>query len=163
TALDRERALRDLRQHDGGIHPLGDPVGKPEPVESGRRHHDGVERARLLEPGGDVAPQLATAEVGTHRRELGPSPHRAGADARAPGAGRPRPRGGGAGSARRRGGGGGPPRSGSAPSPSPDGGADGRSFAECTATSARPSIPACSTSFTNTPVPPMAWIGTSRR
>ena len=40
---------------------------------------------------------------------------------------------------------------------------DGRSLAECTARSARPSSTACCTSFTNTPVPPIAWIGTSVR
>ena len=40
---------------------------------------------------------------------------------------------------------------------------DGRSLAECTATSARPSSTACCTSFTNTPVPPIAWIGGRRR
>ena len=36
-------------------------------------------------------------------------------------------------------------------------------MAECTATSARPSSTACCTSFTNMPVPPIAWIGTSVR
>ena len=40
---------------------------------------------------------------------------------------------------------------------------DGRSLAECTARSARPSSTACCTSFTNTPWPPMACIGTSVR
>ena len=35
----------------------------------------------------------------------------------------------------------------------------GRSLAECTARSARPSSTACCTSFTNMPVPPIAWIG----
>ena len=45
----------------------------------------------------------------------------------------------------------------------PAAGSDGRSLAECTATSARPSSTACWTSFTNTPWPPMAWRGTSVR
>ena len=39
----------------------------------------------------------------------------------------------------------------------------GRSLAECTARSARPSSTACCTSFTNMPVPPIAWMGTSVR
>ena len=45
----------------------------------------------------------------------------------------------------------------------PGAGLDGRSFAEWTATSARPSSSACSTSFTKTPWPPSSPIGTSRR
>src|SRR5439155_6461172 len=43
----------------------------------------------------------------------------------------------------------------------PSGVVDGRSLAECTAMSARPSRTAACTSLTNTPCPPMAWIGTS--
>ena len=45
----------------------------------------------------------------------------------------------------------------------PAAGIDGRSLAECTATSARPSSTAACTSFTNTPWPPMPWSGTSTR
>ena len=45
---------------------------------------------------------------------------------------------------------------------SPGAGIDGRSLAECTATSARPSSTADCTSLTNTPCPPISWIGRSR-
>src|SRR6056297_257720 len=45
----------------------------------------------------------------------------------------------------------------------PSAGSDGRSLAECTARSARPSSTARCTSLTKTPWPPMTWSGTSRR
>src|SRR5581483_6253650 len=54
-------------------------------------------------------------------------------------------------------------RSGTAASRSPAAVSDGRSLAECTARSARPSSTACWTSLTNTPVPPMVQMGTSAR
>src|SRR5207248_3215622 len=46
---------------------------------------------------------------------------------------------------------------------SPGVGAEGRSFAEWTATSARPSSTAACTSFTKTPCPPISQMGTSAR
>src|SRR5829696_6163836 len=55
------------------------------------------------------------------------------------------------------------PRSGVAPITSPDGVVEGRSLAEWTATSARPSRTAAWTSLANTPLPPSSQMGTSRR
>ena len=50
-----------------------------------------------------------------------------------------------------------------APITSPSWASTGRSLAECTATSARPSSTACCTSLTNTPCPPIVCSGTSWR
>ncbi len=109
----------------------------------------------LLEAGGDVAPQLGEREVGPPRRELRAPPHRTGRHARPAGsASRVDPTSASRGSA----------RSGTAASTSPRARPiAGRSLAECTARSARPSSTACCTSFTKMPVPPTAWIGTSVR
>ena len=52
-------------------------------------------------------------------------------------------------------------RSQNAASSSPSAGVEGRSLAECAASSARPSSTARCTSFTNTPCPPMVCSGTS--
>src|SRR3954452_10073154 len=54
-------------------------------------------------------------------------------------------------------------RSGTAPMTSPSGDSDGRSLAECTAKSARPSRTAACTSFTKTPWPPISQMATSVR
>ena len=54
-------------------------------------------------------------------------------------------------------------RSGTAPITKPSGDAEGRSLAECTAKSARPSSTAACTSFTNTPWPPISQMATSVR
>src|SRR5437588_1220951 len=54
-------------------------------------------------------------------------------------------------------------RSGMAPMTNPSGEVEGRSLAECTAKSARPSSTAACTSFTNTPWPPISQMATSVR
>ena len=113
-------------------------------------------RAAFSSRVGDVAAQLGEREVGAQRpraaraaapnrcRSRAPAGARRASSRRARRAGRPAP--------------------GTAASTSPRAMADaGRSFAECTAMSARPSSTACCTSFTNTPVPPIAWIGVSVR
>ena len=155
-ALDREGALPHLREHDRRLEVLVDPVVEPEAFERGRRHHDGVEVGGPVEPGGDVAAQLCEREVGAQRRELRAPAHRAGGRrARRRAARR---------ASSRRATSRGSARSGTAASTRPSGLSEaGRSLAECTATSARPSSTACCTSFTKMPVPPTAWIGTSIR
>ena len=134
---------------------LGDPIGQPEDLERGDRHHDRAAVGDLREPGVDVAAQLDELEVGTDRRELGAAADRAGGDG-APCASDRRASAPTSASAGSR-------RSQNAASARPSAGADGRSLAECTARSARPSSTARCTSLTNTPWPPITWSGTSRR
>ncbi len=85
AALDRQRALTHLGQHDRRVEELVGPVLEPEPHERGRRDHDRVEVGGPLESGGDVAAQLGEGEVGPQRRQLRAPTHRAGGDARAGG------------------------------------------------------------------------------
>ena len=169
--VDRRRGARGSRRRRRGTRPPARPArpaaARPRDRRarrSGRRARAGrapppratmaSKPRRLLEPGRDVAAQLGEAEVGSQRRELRPPPHRSGADAPARRDLVERP----------------PDERVARVPPLGHGGeheararsSAGRSLAECTATSARPSSTACSTSFTNTPVPPMAWIGTSR-
>ena len=80
AALDRERALRDLRKHVRERQALRDPIGELETIERGGRDDDRVEARGLVEPRLDVAPQLREPEVGSQRRELRAAPHRAGRD-----------------------------------------------------------------------------------
>ena len=97
-----------------------------------RRRRSASNSAGLLEAGRDVAAQLAEREVGPQRGELGAPAHRARSPTRAPGRAARRacdPT-----SASR-----GSPRSGTAASTRPAGVPAGRSLAECTARSARPS------------------------
>ncbi len=111
-------------------------------------------RPAALDPGRDVAAQPGEGEVGPHRASwarrrtepvatTAPVPSSSsGAPTRASRASA---------------------RSGTAPMTRPSGVTEGRSLAECTARSARPSSTAAWTSFTNTPLPPSSQIGTSRR
>ena len=155
-ALDGQRALADLGQHDRRRRaPRRSRSAEPEPLERDGGHDDGVEVGRLGQPGGDVAPQPGEGEVGRRsascaRRRTEPvatvAPGAAGRRARDPT------------SASR-----GSPRSGTAASTSPSAVTDGRSLAECTARSARPSSTAACTSLTNTPLPPISQMGTSGR
>ena len=140
----------DLRQHHGGFEHLGHLVAQAEPVERGDRDDDRVVAlvVALAQPRLDVAAQRREHEVGPGGRELRAAAHRTGSDAparrdrlerradervaRVAALGNRREHEPGR---RRR---------------------TGRSLAECTATSARPSSTACCTSFVNTPVPPIA-------
>ena len=152
AALDRERALRDLRQHHARVRaPRLAWSREPEPLERGDRDDDRVVAfvRALAQPRLDVAAQRREREVGTRA----PRAARAGAPNRCRRA----------------------PPVGSSSSARADervariaalgnrrehetrrASSDGRSLAECTARSARPSSTACCTSFTNTPVPPIA-------
>ena len=85
AALDRERALRDLREHDVRLEHLGR-LGVPtEPVERGDRDDDRVDSGGPLETGLDVAPQAGELKVGPQRGELRATAHRSGRDERAGG------------------------------------------------------------------------------
>ena len=130
-------------------------LGQPEHLQRGDGHHDRPAVGHLRQAGGDVAAQLDERQVRAHGGELGAPAHRARRDGRAVGEVVEAT----ARSARRR------RRDGrrNAPITSASWATDGRSLAECTATSARPSSTACWTSLTNTPCPPMTCSGTSWR
>ena len=139
-----------------GVEALGDAVGQPEHLERGDGHHDRpavgdpcrggwrcCRAARRTARSGRAAaswarrrtePVATVAPVG----EVGERPADRARRRRRAGAGRRR-------------------------CVSAGWATDGRSLAECTATSARPSSTACCTSLTNTPWPPMACSGTSWR
>ena len=69
-ALDRERALRDLREHHLRLEHLGRVGMTAEPVERGDRHHDRIDSGGALETGLDVAAEARELEVGPERSEL---------------------------------------------------------------------------------------------
>ena len=157
AALDGHGALADLRHHvlDGSSTSATRSVeaetvrGRPRPSRSRRRRAPcrggcrccrAARRTRGRGGARRAGPGAAPSRWRRWRRARG----RRGGSRRARRAGRP--------AAARR------------PSTRPSGvGPDGRSLAECTATSARPSSTACWTSFTNTPWPPIACSGTSVR
>ena len=72
TDLQRERALRRLRQHHVRLEPQADLVGEPETVEAARREDDRVEPAlaALAQPRVDVAAQRLDRERGLEREQL---------------------------------------------------------------------------------------------
>ena len=152
TALDGDTSLPDRRNEHGGIEALGDAIGHAEDLEGGHGHDDRSVGGDLLEAPGDVAAQLD--EV------AGPDgPRRAGhgdAPSRSPRRRRRRARRGFARSAHRRH----RARAQKAARRNAGGVSLGRSLAECTAASARPSSTACWTSLTKTPWPPMVCSGT---
>ena len=157
AALDRQRALPDLGQHDVDGR-AARRCGRPSRAGRGRRPPRPRRPRRRCRPGprgspccpagprsagragrGRAGPAGAASRWPPPRRGAGrPAPHRPGRRGRRPARARP-------------------------PMTSPSGVADGRSLAECTARSARPSSTAACTSFTNTPLPPSSQIGTSSR
>ena len=151
AALDGDTALADGRHEPGGFQALGDPVRQTEHLQCCDRHHDRAAVRDLFEAPSDVAAQLDEREIGSLGGQLRSPAHRTGRDRRA-----------------RRG----PPsvapisasagsrRSQNAPITRPAGVSLGRSLAEWTATSARPSSTACWISLTNTPCPPIVCSAT---
>src|SRR5581483_4108675 len=76
--LQRERALRRLRQEVLRIEPMPDLAREPEPVEPARREHDRVEAAlaALAQARVDVAAQRLDRERRLEREQLCAPPHR---------------------------------------------------------------------------------------
>ena len=153
AALDRQGALADLGHHHvDGISSTGVAAAtssrRSSTLQRGRRHHDGAAVGHLAEPGVRCCPAArrtrgrVAAPPSWARRRTDPvatvAPGASSSSARPTSASR-----------------GSPPLGDRRRSPGPAVGVEGRSLAECTARSARPSSTACCTSFTNTPWPPM--------
>jgi len=81
--LKRERTLRGFGQELVGLEPLADLARKPEPVESARREHDGVEPplGALPQTGVDIAPQRFDRQRRLECKELRLASSRRRADA----------------------------------------------------------------------------------
>ncbi len=155
AALDGQRALTDLRQHDvDGSSTSADVVEQAEPLERGEGHDDRPVPGRLGQAGVDVAPQPGEGQVGSGPGQLGPAPGRAG--------GHHGPRG--------------QPVEGRADehvtgvAPLGHGGdvqtvgrARGQVLGRVHGESARPSSTAACTSLANTPLPPISQMGMSWR
>ena len=157
-ALDGHGSLADLRHHHVDGHQLHrcarpDVVEDAEHLQGHGRHDDRAALRHPVEAGVDVASELDEGQVRPQHRELGTATHRSGGDGSRPRAGR-RAWQADEGSHRYA------PLGEGLRVTSPAVGVDGRSLAECTARSARPSSTACWTSFTKTPCPPMTWSGT---
>ena len=156
AALDGDAALADGRHEPRRVEPLGDPLGQPEDLSAATAITIDAAVGHLRQPGGDVAAQLDERAGRAAPRRAGPagapSPVATVAPAARSASDRPTSASAASRRARER-----------ADRRGRRCGADGRSLAECTATSARPSSTACWTSLTNTPCPPMTCSGTSWR
>src|SRR5262249_28416666 len=83
TNLQRERALAGLGHELAGVEAPPDRRRGPQPVETARREHDGIEPAlaTLPQAGVDVSPQRLDRQRGLEREQLSLAPHGGRADA----------------------------------------------------------------------------------
>jgi hypothetical protein len=79
-ALDGERTLGHLREHDRRLEHLGGHPVQAEAVQGGGGHDESAADGDLAQAGGDVAADAREAQVGADRRELGPAADRTGGD-----------------------------------------------------------------------------------